>query len=327
MEAMTVSQVSKDFGISTRMLRYYEQAGLLTSFRRQAYAYRMYDEAALARLRQILILRKLRLPLKQIQTILQKPDAVTAIEIFRQSIAELDEEIAALSVVKGVLRHFVTELQKAADIQIHRLITQDDAILAAIASLSLVGINFKEDRAMDKLSSAQEHLAKLTDVRIVYLPPATVAAAHVIGEEPEYQAGALIDAFVREAGLCAIKPDLRHYGFNHPNPVDETGRHGYEMWVTIPDGMEVAPPLAKKRFAGGLYAAHMISMGNFHEWQWLFDWVSKSDKYAFAGDMRDQEHMCGLLEEHLNYVSHLRLENTEPEDMQLDLLMPVREKA
>ena len=42
--------------------------------------------------------------------------------------------------------------------------------------------------------------------------------------------------------------------------------------------------------------------------------------------MADQEHMCGLLEEHLNYISHVELANTEPEEFQLDLLVPVRER-
>ncbi len=60
MEAMTISQVSKSYTISTRMLRYYEQAGLIESFRQEDYAYRLYDEAALVRLRQILLLRRLR---------------------------------------------------------------------------------------------------------------------------------------------------------------------------------------------------------------------------------------------------------------------------
>ncbi len=326
MEMMTISQVSKSFGISTRMLRYYEQLGLIDSFRREGYAYRVYNEAALVTLRQILILRKLRISLKQIKAILIKPDAVTAIEVFQQNLSELDGEIAALSTIRSILSRFVNELQKAADIQIHRLITQDDFVIDALESLSLISINFKEDRAMDKLKDAETHLSKLTDVRIVYLPPATVAAAHYIGDEPEYQAGLLMSKFVRDTNLCKIKPDLRHYGFNHPNPVDETGSHGYEMWVTIPDEIEVPPYLTKKHFAGGLYAAHMIPMGNFNEWEWLLDWVNKSKKYEFAGDMQDQEHMCGLLEEHLNYVNHVLLDNTEPEDLQLDLLMPIRER-
>ncbi len=327
MEAMTISQVSQNFGISTRMLRYYEQAGLIESFRREDYTYRMYNNVALSRLRQILILRKLRIPVKQIKLVLQKPDAVVAIEVFRQNISELDDEITALSTIKSILSRLVEELQKTTDIQIHSLTTHDRTILAAIESLSLTSINFKEDKTMDKLEKAEASASKLRDVRIVYLPPATIAAAHYIGDDPEDHVSEMIDRFVRETGLCKTKPDIRHYGFNHPNPVDETGFHGYEMWVTIPETMDVLPPLVKKHFAGGLYAAHMIAFGNFDDWNLLLEWAMKNDKYEFSGDFKDQEHMCGLLEEHLNYLNHVHLDNAQPEDMQLDLLMPVRERV
>lgn len=37
-------------GISTRMLRYYEQIGLIKSFRREGYAYRVYDEEAISKI-------------------------------------------------------------------------------------------------------------------------------------------------------------------------------------------------------------------------------------------------------------------------------------
>ncbi|WP_018214321.1 MerR family transcriptional regulator [Desulfitobacterium hafniense] len=327
METMKISHVSRSLGISTRMLRYYEQAGLIESLRRDDYAYRIYDETALAKLRQILILRKLRIPVKQIKVILQKADAVAAIEIFRQNINELDAEITALSTIRSILSRFIDELQETANIEIHNLIVQDKTLLASIESLSLTSINFMEDKTMERLEKAEESLSKLNDVRITYLPPATVASAHYIGDDPESYTNKLIDQFVRDTNLSTIKPDLRHYGFNHPNPVDETGYHGYETWVTIPEDWEVPVPLIKKHFAGGLYAAHMIAFGNFNEWQWLFDWVEKSEQYEFAGDMQDQEHMCGLLEEHLNYLNHVHLDNTEPKDLQLDLLMPIRERA
>ncbi len=152
---MTISQAAKSFGISARMLRYYEQAGLIESYRRDDYAYRMYNEATLLRLRQILVLRKLRIPIKQIKAILQKPDAVTAIEIFCRNISELDEEITALSTIRNILGRFVDELQKSADIQIHRLITQDDTILTSIESLAVTSINFREDKTMDNLKKAE----------------------------------------------------------------------------------------------------------------------------------------------------------------------------
>lgn len=169
---------------------------------------------------------------------------------------------------------------------------------------------------------------KLTDkdVRIIYIPPATVASYHYIGDEPEHNVNKVLDDFVRKSNLCKIKPDLRHFGFNHPNPVDESGYHGYEMWVTIPDDMDVPEPIVKKHFDGGLYAAHMIPFGAFEEWNWLAKWVSQSDQYEYTGDWNG-DIMFGWLEEHLNYFNHVNLENTEPEGMQLDLLIPIKEKT
>lgn len=326
MELMTVSQVSRSLGISTRMLRYYEQAGLVESLRQEGYAYRIYDEKAVLRLKQILLLRRLRIPVRQIKAILLKEDAVAAIEIFRENIRNLNEEMTALSVVKEILNHFVEELSRTAELPLEKILLKDDVLADSIESLGLISINFKEDQTMEKLKKAEAGLSRIGDVWIIYLPPSAVAAAHYVGDEPEIHVNEMLDRFVRETGLHRRKPDLRHYGFNHPNPTDATGFHGYESWVTIPEDMEVPAPLVKKLFVGGIYAAHMISFGSFNEWDLLLNWVNSNEKYEFAGDMADQEHMCGLLEEHLNYISHVELANTEPEEFQLDLLVPVRER-
>lgn len=324
MEEMNVSQVSKSLGISTRMLRYYEKEGLISSYRREGYSYRIYDDNAVSRIKQILLLRKLRIPVRQIKIILNHANAVTAIEIFRQNMEELDEEITALSTIRTILDHFIEELKKATELPLKDLISKDDTLLAAIDSLNLVSINFKEEQTVDKLKKADVQLSKINDVRIIYLPPAAVAASHYIGDEPEANANFQIDSFVKEYALKKIKPDLRRFGFNHPNPVDETGHHGYEAWVTIPDDMEVPEPLTKKQFCGGLYAAHMISFGNFNEWDSFLEWIMRNESYEFAGDLMDQEHMCGLLEEHLNFYSHIDQPGLDLDQLQLDLLMPVK---
>lgn len=323
MELKTISQVSQGYNISTRTLRYYEQLGLLDSRRVDGYSYRVYDDLTISKLREIIFLRKLRIPLKQISGILKRRDAKLAIDVFRQSIAELNTEIEALSSIRGVLSELIMRLDADAGIPVCIDMFDDEAILDVVDSLTLTTINFKEEKSVDNISEKQP---KLKDVRIVYLPPATVAASHYIGDEPEYNAGKVLDEFVKKSNLVRTKPDLRHFGFNHPNPVDETGAHGYEMWVTIPDDMEVPAPLEKKRFGGGLYAAHMITMGNFHEWEWLLDWANNNPDYI--PDMQNDggECMYGLLEEHLNYINHVQLENTEPAGMQLDLLMPVKAK-
>ena len=166
----------------------------------------------------------------------------------------------------------------------------------------------------------------MKDVRIVHLPGSDVAAAHATGDDPEARAGAMIAEFARSVRLWEKHPGLRLYGFNHPSPVDETGWHGYEFWITIPDGMEVPPPLEKKHFAGGTYAAHMIQMGNFEEWGPFYESVEKSDEYEYAGN-GDPETMFGNLEEHLNYHDHiLETADGDPETQQLDLLIPVRRR-
>lgn len=325
MKTNTITQVSKSLGISTRMLRYYEQVGLISSYKKDDYAYRMYDENMVERLKQILLLRKLRISVKQIKIILLNENALETIKIFQQNISELNEELTALSTIKEILLQFIVEISETTHLPLLQLIENNEGLMNTIDSLSIITINFKEDQMMKNLKKVNDN-QKFNDVRILYLPPSTVAAAHHIGDDPETHSNNLIDQFVRETKLSEIKPDLRHYGFNHPNPVDETGYHGYETWVTIPPDFDVPAPLMKKEFKGGLYATHMIHFGNFNEWEGLAEWVNNNDKYEFAGDWSDQEHMCGLLDEHLNYYSHIHLENTEPENMQLDLLIPIREK-
>jgi integron-associated effector binding protein len=168
---------------------------------------------------------------------------------------------------------------------------------------------------------------KLSRVRIVYLPPASVASIHCIGGSPEHDTAAELRKFLLQTKLAEIKPDLRQYGFNHPDGKNPDGSdHGYERWVTIPDTMQVSEPFVKKAFTGGLYAAHMIPLGAFEEWHWLCEWAEDNEKYE--PNWGDPECMSGLLEEHLNYINMYQMGNQELDKcMQLDLLIPIRPKA
>ena len=69
----TVNEVSKLTGVSIRTLQYYDKIGLLSPAERTAAGYRLYDDAALERLQQILLLRELEFPLTEIRTILSSP--------------------------------------------------------------------------------------------------------------------------------------------------------------------------------------------------------------------------------------------------------------
>ena len=59
---MTVKEASRLTGISIRTLQYYDKLGLLPAMRTES-GYRLYDDAALERLQQILLFRELEFPL------------------------------------------------------------------------------------------------------------------------------------------------------------------------------------------------------------------------------------------------------------------------
>lgn len=162
-------------------------------------------------------------------------------------------------------------------------------------------------------------------IRIVRLPPMTVASSHSTGDHQEEIVGAAISAFIKESGLIRSKPDLRRLGFNNPAGDQPGGSLGYEAWVSIPDGMDVPAPLVKKRFQGGLYAACAIAFGEFQEWGRLWEWAMNHPQYQVDFCPRTDPADPGAdpsLEEQLDPLLHL--EDTDPFATRLDLLLPIR---
>ena len=70
----TVHEVSRLTGVSIRTLQYYDNIGLLRPAGYTEAGYRLYDDAALETLQQILLFRELEFPLKEIRRIIAAPD-------------------------------------------------------------------------------------------------------------------------------------------------------------------------------------------------------------------------------------------------------------
>jgi DNA-binding transcriptional MerR regulator len=70
----TVHQLARLAGVNVRTLHHYDHIGLLKPSARTAAGYRLYGEADLLRLQQILFFRELDFPLADIQAILDEPD-------------------------------------------------------------------------------------------------------------------------------------------------------------------------------------------------------------------------------------------------------------
>lgn len=96
---MTVHEVSKIAGVSIRTLQYYDKIGLLHPTGYTDAGYRLYDDADLERLQQILLFRELEFPLKDIRKIMDSPD-------FDRSKA-LEQQIELLTLKKEHLDNLI----------------------------------------------------------------------------------------------------------------------------------------------------------------------------------------------------------------------------
>ena len=96
---MTVNEVSKLTGVSIRTLQYYDKIGLLHPAKYTEAGYRLYNDAALETLQQILLFRELEFPLKDIKEIISRPD-------FDRSRA-LEQQIKLLTLKKEHIENLI----------------------------------------------------------------------------------------------------------------------------------------------------------------------------------------------------------------------------
>src|SRR5688500_1873810 len=100
--AFTVGELSRLTGVTVRALHHYDEIGLVRPSQRTAAAYRLYDDADVLRLHQVLLFRELGLPLHEIAAAID--DAATQEELLRRhrdvlitKRARLDARLAALA--------------------------------------------------------------------------------------------------------------------------------------------------------------------------------------------------------------------------------------
>ena len=105
--------VSSHYGVSTRTLRYYEETGLIQSQRTEGYAYRMYDDANIKKLEQILILRKLGIGIKDIRHIFSTGGSQVVLEVLGKKVIDIDEEVALLHELKEIVIAFIRQIKQA----------------------------------------------------------------------------------------------------------------------------------------------------------------------------------------------------------------------
>lgn len=112
MELVKITDLTNDLGITSRTLRYYEQMGLVRSERPPFEKYRYYDRENIERVKQILVLRKMQIPVRDIVKIYESRDLTVLVDSFVARINEIDHQIDALYELRRIINKFMQSMME-----------------------------------------------------------------------------------------------------------------------------------------------------------------------------------------------------------------------
>lgn len=162
MDLIKITDLSNQLGLSSRTLRYYEEAGLIMSIRPQFEKYRYYDEQNVQRLRQIMVLRKMQIPIKDIVRIYDSREMLDITQVFVDKLNEIDRETTALSELKRIINDFLNKM-------IEKGIKHISALPLLYEEMDKQ-LTVRESIGMEQLSEVSERLVRPLDISIVKLP-------------------------------------------------------------------------------------------------------------------------------------------------------------
>jgi len=226
LDLIRINEVVENFGISSRTLRYYEEVGLLWSNHPDYKTQRYYDIAALERLKQIIILRKLQIPVKDMVIIFKSENTAALIQAFVDKLESLDTEISALS----ELRHLVDDF-------LHKMLMNGIKKISGITLLyeetekRLATVEKNEPVTFEKLTEISREALRLHDVRIIRLPPMRVLTSRLKTGQIENLDGGKMQNLFEKFGFTP-NPGLRNC-FYRKESNDE-----WLMLIKIPNDYE-----------------------------------------------------------------------------------------
>lgn len=251
-DLIKIREVSSKYAILPRALRYYEDIGLIASTRTDSYAYRVYDENAIRRLEQIIILRKLNISIEDIQRIFDAPGSEIILEVLTKKADDIDIEVSVLHEFKEIVLEFIrqikqTDFNNRADIKM--LYDKASKIETRMTSGSYKGNPAKE--TVSKLLDVSEEMKKLPEVRIIQVRPFRVFSSgwdtidNVFGSFWKWQ----------QEHMHFIQDTM--FGFPHFIGMKDVGSESYAFWFWgVKDWVTEADtePYELINFEGGLYA-------------------------------------------------------------------------
>ncbi len=242
MELIKITDLTKQLGMSSRTLRYYEQVGLIESSRPPFEAYRYYTEESVQRLKQIMILRKMQIPVKDIIRIYENPEMSTLVAVFAERIGEIDKEVTALSELKNIINTFLQKMVTSGIKKISAL-----PLLYEEMEKQFELIEEKKRTTYHELSEIGRTLQRPVESSIVRLPAMRVLSSY-LKSNPDISDAAGFFRYVQANGIPYGEPGCRRQFEYQDGELDV-------VVLRVDDGYENNGEYADFMFDGGLFAA------------------------------------------------------------------------
>ena len=258
-ELVKIRDVSTKYDISARTLRYYEDMGLIKSTRSDDYAYRLYDEAAVKRLEQILILRKLNIKIVDIQRIFNTSGSEIVLEVLGKKVDDIDEEVSLLHELKDIILDFIHQIEQAdfgKESDVKLLYEKAKEIETQINNVDYNG----NPSNVNRLLTAAEKVEREPDILIVEMPPCRMVTSGLADEDELNRFDAM---WMRLGSRIADKINPRDFMYYDEEQKKSVWLYMLEDWMTKSDteGYDIIT------FSGGLFAAAIADSWEFSEYQ------------------------------------------------------------
>jgi MerR family transcriptional regulator, thiopeptide resistance regulator len=154
MQGWTVGQLARRTGITVRTLHHYDEVGLLTPSQRNGSGYRLYGEADVVRLQQILSLRQLGLPLAEIRACLTTA-GLTPLRVVEMHLARVRQQLDLQQKLAERLEALARQLRSAEAVSV-------EEFLRAMEMMTM----FEKYYTPEQLKELEERRLQLGEERI-----------------------------------------------------------------------------------------------------------------------------------------------------------------
>lgn len=308
-----IREISVKYNVSARTLRYYEDMGLIESTRSDDYAYRLYDDAAIKRLEQILILRRLNISVKDIKCIFSAKGSEVVLDVLEKKVDHIDEEVSLLHELKKIILEFIEQIkkldfEKEADVKL--LYKKAGEIETQITNVDYNGNSALTERFFEVTEKLND---KVPDIIIVRIPKFRAVTSGAMSYEDTFGKFQLW----QEAHNDFYQPII----FDAPDFLYENNGNPEWIW-RIKDEITAADVLPYEiiEHPGGLYAVAVSIDGDDESGnnvlQKIEKWIEKTN-FMIDNSRATSVHMIytddeirkGLGYHQLNFYAPIKLKN------------------